>query len=393
MSKRANTTTHEYLIKASLPEATDTYTVISHGAIIDKVREVLASKGLEIQRELYRCNEGAQVAQGIYHLNYGDDPDLGMMFAWSNSYDKSMRFKCSIGGYVHASLATVIGGNMATFGRKHTGTADQEVFDQIEEQINNAEEYFKQLIMDKEIMKNILAPEQLRAEFMGRAYYMNELVTGEQLGIVKTEFRKPSFEYSGITDSLWEMYNAIIFALQKSHPRTWMDQQRMIHYLICKDFNVGNPVLHIEESKPENIIADNPNQLNIIDAIKEAEQSVDVKEAVAPCIGHAIEQNNAEEVQEKADIIEEIGREAIEKYPVTMAEVEQNHQPIEVYEKPIDGSKYIAGIDPAVDNAQVVITPTEVADEDGWPCMKCGTMQPSTAIFYDGQLCGNCYEH
>src|ERR1019366_4018691 len=99
MPKRATLTTQDYLINAALPVQTETYTVISHGDVIKKTKEVLAAKGFEIERELYRCNDGAQVAQGVYHLKYGDDPDMGMMFAWSNSYDKTMRFKCSIGGY------------------------------------------------------------------------------------------------------------------------------------------------------------------------------------------------------------------------------------------------------------------------------------------------------
>ena len=90
MSKRANLTTQEYLINAPLPQATATYTVIPHKDVIDLVKKGLAEKGFGIERELYRCNLDAQVAQGVYHLKYGNDPDMGLMFAWSNSYDKSM---------------------------------------------------------------------------------------------------------------------------------------------------------------------------------------------------------------------------------------------------------------------------------------------------------------
>ena len=107
MAKRPILTTQEYLINAALPEATDTYTVIPHGTIIDTTRTALKAKGLEIERELYRCNDGAQIASGIYHIKYGNDADMGMLFAWTNSYDKSTKFKCTMGGYVHESLSTV----------------------------------------------------------------------------------------------------------------------------------------------------------------------------------------------------------------------------------------------------------------------------------------------
>lgn len=392
MSKRSGTTTHDYLVNAPLPAATETYTVIPHGTIINKVRETLASKGFEIERELYRCNENAQVAQGIYHLKYGDDPDMGMMFAWSNSYDKTMRFKCSIGGYVHASLAAIIGGNMGTFGRKHTGTADEEVYATIENQINNAEEYFAQLIADKETMKQLIAPETLRAEFMGRAYFINELITGEQMAMVKSEFRKPSFEYSGVKESMWEMYNAIIYALQKSHPRTWMDQQRMIHYLICKDFGLAQPAKPEMIYHPANEI--HPNQLNLLDAITEAEQSAELKEGELPCVAHALEQEK-EEVEypfkDDSDIVLTVERpeeEPVEVVPgLSLDEIMRQY--------PVTKEEAI------VPEVETVIAPAETflaetpqpTEEDGWPCMKCGEMQGPEAIFYDGQLCGNCYEH
>ena len=59
MPKRATLTTQEYLITASLPEATETYTVIPHGAVIQKTKDLITKKGLIIEREFYRCNDGA----------------------------------------------------------------------------------------------------------------------------------------------------------------------------------------------------------------------------------------------------------------------------------------------------------------------------------------------
>lgn len=362
MSKRTNTATHEYIINAPLPEATDTYTVIPHGTIINKVRETLEAKGFVIERELYRCNHNAQIAQGVYHLKYGEDPDMGMMFTWSNSYNKTMRFKCSIGGYVHVSLASIIAGNMGKFGRKHTGTADEEVYSTIEDQINNAEEYFNELIKDKELMKNIEAHESSRADFMGRAYFIHEILTGEQMALVKAEFRKPSFEYSGIKNSVWEMYNAIVYSLQKSHPKTWMDQQRILHYLICKDFNIAQP---LAVKKDDDVL---PGQLNLLDAIAEAEnQTVEIK----------VEETVEYPFKDDSDIVVTMEKpEPVEVFPGLSLDEIMRQYPVtkeEAYEK-----------------ESVTV---EVVDDGGWPCMKCGTMQSANAVFYDGQLCNNCYEN
>ena len=230
--------TKDFLIAAPLPAQTETYTVISHGFVIDKALETLKNKGFEVRKEFYRCNQGASVAQGVYHLNFSQDKDLGMMFAWSNSYDKSMRFRCTIGGYEYQSNNMLISNNISTWGRKHTGTADQETALTIEGQIEAAEDYFKQLVHDKNAMKEIVLTEAKRAELMGKVFFVNELLTTEQLSLVKQQFKKPNFTYGVGTDTVWFMYNCILLALQRSHPSTWMEQQRLMHWFMTSEFDI-----------------------------------------------------------------------------------------------------------------------------------------------------------
>lgn len=339
MGRRPTMTTEEYLTSAPLPEETETYTVISHQTVIDATRKTLAGMGFEIEREFYRCNEGALIASGVYHLKYSDDPDIGMMFAWANSYDKSMKFQCSVGGYVHESLASIIGGNMGSWGRKHTGNADDEALDTIQSQLMNAEEYFKELLQEKEKMKTIFVGSHKRAEMVGRMYFNNELLSTEQMSVIKNEFAKPSFTVSGIDDSLWKMYHAIIVSLQKSHPKTWMTQQRIVHELIQKEFlvdTVQNSV--VTQNKPEV----DTKQLDLEDVIKEVEA----------------EQKTAE--------FEKIFDTPLE-YNVNAADV--------------------IGLAPT----DVEVTIDVNLEEEGWPCVQCGTMQGATSVWNDGQLCSSCF--
>lgn len=277
MAKRPIKTTQEYLVNAPLPEQTETYTVISHQTVIDGTKKTIEAMGFEIDREFYRCNEGAQVATGIYHLKYGDDSDIGMLFAWANSYDKSMRFQCSVGGYVHESLVSFIGGNMGSWGRKHTGEAKTEALDTIQNQLVNAEEYFKELILQKEKMKTIPVSHAKRAEFLGKVYFENDLLTTEQLSIVKQEFTKPSHFVSGIDNSLWQMYHAVLVALQKSHPKTWMEQQRLLHSLVSAEFLTVNKQDSVSTVNEPVVIS---NQLDLVEVIKEIEQ--EMVEDIAP---------------------------------------------------------------------------------------------------------------
>jgi hypothetical protein len=341
MSKRTVLTTHDYLINAALPAATETYTVIPHADVINHTKAMFAKKNFEVVRELYRCNQEARVAQGVYHLNYGNDPDVGLLFAWSNSYDKSMKFKCSIGAYVHESLASIIPGNMGTWGRKHTGTADNESFDTITSQIMDAEKYFAELLQDKERMKTMVVSDRIRAELMGRLYFIQDVFTTEQLSLIKQQFAKPSYNYSGMKDSLWSMYNAIIYSLQKAHPRTWMDQQRMVHWFLCKEFNLG-----MYQSPA--VIEDTQNSLETV-----IEDQVEVNQVLP-------KQYDLEEM------IAEVEQEQAMEAPEPMTEEPKEAVP--------DTTNDLPWID----------------SDDTWICLSCNQEQNSNSVFFDGQICGTC---
>lgn len=348
MSKRANLTTQEYLVAAELPLATATYTVIPHKDVIDLVKKALAEKGFGIERESYRCNQGAQVAQGVYHLKYGNDPDMGLLFAWSNSYDKSMRFRCTMGAFVHNSLSAIIGDNMGSYGRKHTGTADTEVYETIKDQMEKASSYFVNLQNIKEQMKNIQVTEEARAELVGKMYFINEILTSEQMSIIRQEFNKPSFDYSGVEDSVWQMYNAIVFALQKSHPKTWLDQQMVAHFVVCNHFGLDViPGLQFQNEVPAQETVADPRQLSILDQISESENQ-----------NHAVEP------------------------PEGVAEMIQDIQ-----------SEMNAAMSPEVmqiEKEEEVLVEEQPEDDGSWPCLGCGKNQSPTDVFHDGQLCSEC---
>jgi hypothetical protein len=386
MGKRASLTTQEYLVTAALPEATETYTVIPHGSVIDKTKTALQNKGFEIERELYRCNQGAQIAQGVYHLKYGDDPDMSMLFAWSNSYDKSMKFKCCIGGYVHSSLSTILGAaSMGSWNRKHTGDADNEAFDMIDAQIEEAEDFFKQLVADKEVMKMIPITEQVRGELMGRIYFVHELLTSEQLSTVRNQFNKPSFTCSGVENSVWAMYNAIILSLQQAHPKTWMDQQRMIHWFLCDHFKISAGVLGLVQENSVTIeepVVD-PNQLNIIDEIEKTEEDMKMN------TNFDNEGPEPSPVREGA-IVLHIAPEAVDS--------SQGGAPFVGMQEPIkteaELSQELYGVNN--DNAEATLstamrveTESEVED-NSWPCLECGEFQGPEDLFNEGQLCTKC---
>jgi len=288
MSKRTNYVTMEFLETAPLPDQTVSYTVIPHKRVNDKVEAELLSKGFDIEKTIFRANAGAQIASGTVLLKQGDN-EMRMMFTWANSYDKSMKFKCAIGGYLPQSESIMISGNMGSWGRKHTGSADTEMEKTIQDQLLMADTYYKSLVEDKEIMKEITIESDTRASALGILFFEHGVLTGEQMGIIKQEIRKPSFVYNGPTNSLWHMYCHIIFALQKSHPKKWLDQQRLVHFMLCDMFGVDTAKQSLEATKnaamPMEAMAvvsegtfegdilqpKDPAQLDLVDEITKAE--------------------------------------------------------------------------------------------------------------------------
>ena len=102
---RIKDTTRDYLKAVPLPVQTASYTVISHESVMDYAVAEIAAQGFSILSEHYRCTADGQIAQGVYKLSYNSDPELSLMFAWSNSYNKQIRFRCATGAFVNCSVA------------------------------------------------------------------------------------------------------------------------------------------------------------------------------------------------------------------------------------------------------------------------------------------------
>ena len=214
---------------APLPNHGKTYTVIPHKDVIDVTKTLLDKSGFIITKELYRANMDAKVAQGVYHLASNEDEEMGMMFAWTNSYDKSTRFQCAVGAFVNVCSNGMLCGDMANYARKHTGKADHDIHTQISSQIKSANKYYTKLINDKNEMRKLFLPKKSQAELVGRLFLDEEIIDASQVSIIKAEMKDPSYNYNADLNNAWTFYNHVTHAFKKSHPRTWMSDQVKFH--------------------------------------------------------------------------------------------------------------------------------------------------------------------
>jgi len=270
MPRKIKNVTKDYLVNVPLPNHADTYTVISYQSVIDYAYAELAAQGFGIVDEEYRCTLDGQIAQGIYKLQYNTDPEMCIMFTWTNSYNKQIKFKCAIGGYVNANGTVMLLGEIGTYVRKHSGTADADTIASMKSQIANADMYYTQLLQDKDKMKEINLSSKRQAELLGILFAEYEILNTEQASIVKQQMTKPSFFYNGGNDTMWAFYNHVTYSLQQSHPRSWMEDQRMLHWVITNEVEFTTPVQVIEEVvEVADPLYQVPNQTNILDQIDE----------------------------------------------------------------------------------------------------------------------------
>jgi hypothetical protein len=195
------------------------------------------------------------------------------MFAWANSYNKQMRFKCAVGTFINANGAVMISGDMGSYNRKHTGSADADTIASMQAQITNAMMYYDQLVDAKNEMKVINLTDRRQAELLGILFAEYEVLTTEQASFVRNQLTKPSFFYNGGKNTLWAFYNHVTLALQQSHPRTWMEDQRVLHFVLTEEIDFTTPVSEPVQDLTESMdpLYAYPGQTNILDQIAEIE--------------------------------------------------------------------------------------------------------------------------
>ena len=274
--KRATETTQVFLENQPLPSHGKSYTVVSHKEVIENTKKLLEDSGFTIRRELYRANMNAQVAQGVYHIypsrsiddNIVNENELGMMFAWTNSYDRSKSFQCAIGAYVMVCSNGMMCGDMMNFKRKHTGSAGHDIVMQLSNQIKNGEKHYTRILNDRDSLKNVTLTNREQSELLGRLFADDEIVTSSQVSIIKKEMKKPSFNYDCLDDNAWAFYNHVTHSLKVSPPRDWMQDSQNFHDFMMNEVVAKQSVSAKSDLDWENVVVNsNISEIDTTDLV------------------------------------------------------------------------------------------------------------------------------
>lgn len=237
--KRANYTgTDAFLRSVGLPEKTKTYTPITHGNIIDKVSAELSNAGLIVEDTEYIYTDNGEIAVAKIHIRSTKDPDMGMLFSWANSYNKKVKFSCGIGAFIYENKSSFFGTEGLSWIRMHTGNADEEAFNIIEQIIDNAEEHFDNIISEKNRMKTQEMSIESYGRVMGALYFEHELMTTTQASSIDREYKD---EKSLVTekDTLWGLYKVIMYGIEGAAIGKWQQSQQKLHHLIMAEHAIA----------------------------------------------------------------------------------------------------------------------------------------------------------
>jgi hypothetical protein len=115
---------------------------------------------------------------------------------------------------------------------------------------------------------------------LGILFAEYQILTTEQASIIRSQMDRPSHVFTD-SNSLWAFYNYVTIALQHSHPKTWMEDQRVLHYFMSSvnNFQQCSVPAQIVPTTPIVIEADiaiiDPNQTNLLDQIAAAEADLE----------------------------------------------------------------------------------------------------------------------
>ena len=326
---------------------------------MDYATQQLNAAGFSIVDEEYRCTADGQIAQGIYRLNYNNDPELSMMFAWTNSYNKQVKFKCLVGAYINKTNSVMICGDLGSWTRKHTGSADTETKETIDNYIQNANMYYDQLVADKATMETVMLNRRKQSQLLGVLFAEYEILTTEQASMVRDQMKKPLHVFAS-SDSLWAFYNYVTVALQKSHPKTWMEDQRILHYFITSLPNFQtNPRPQVAAPVASTVVEETTNEATVpfVDP-----RQIDLEDSIAEVLAEEADKTSLENDETEIVQDEEPEEEAAPVYceDRIREQIAEDEAAVAAVCDPNGDEDHIDGVDELPD---VKTEPTTVEDE------------------------------
>jgi len=227
--KRTDYTSLKHLVtEVPVPAQTRTYKPVSNAQLIDLTLESIDKAGFTLAQEAYTLSADGQIATGKFALSNIQDSEMQIQVAWQNSYNRMVSLKFAIGVRVFVCQNGCVSGDMGTFKKKHQGTVQEFTPTAISEYIKSAGDAFREMQIQREMMKQVEITKRQQGELLGRMVYESDIISTMQLNIIRKELIKPSYDY-GVENTLWDLYQHTTHSMKEVHPGSWMSDHMNAH--------------------------------------------------------------------------------------------------------------------------------------------------------------------
>lgn len=227
--KRTDYTSLKHLVTAvPVPAQTATYKPVSNAQLIDLTLAAIDGAGFILGKEAYTLAADGQVSTGKFTLTNIMDSEMQIQIGWQNSYNRQVSLKFAIGVNIMICSNGVVSGDMGTFKKAHKGSIQEFTPSAITEYIKSAGDAFREMQIQREMMKRVDLTRRQQGELLGRMVYESDIISTMQLNIIRKELVRPSYDY-GVENTLWDLYQHTTHSMKELHPATWMSDHMSAH--------------------------------------------------------------------------------------------------------------------------------------------------------------------
>ena len=244
MAERVQNQTEEWIKSVPVPQATNTYVPISNTELINTLQSNLEDIGLYPVKKRYTTSNHGMEVFGDWQLSREGDPlllkekydagDMHFGVSFVNSYDKKLKLEIIPGVRICiCSNQAMSKSGVATFDKKHIGNVGvefpifiQNSLEQLDVLYTNFQEAFNKL-------RGVSINKKVMAELAGRMYVQEDIITSEQMSLLKKEINKSTFsQFDG--DNGFNFYQHCTYAARNSHPSEMIDRYVNIHEFVTE---------------------------------------------------------------------------------------------------------------------------------------------------------------
>jgi hypothetical protein len=245
MAERVTDQTEMFVRSIRIPSQTETYSPVSHGDVIDELELSLKEKGLvPFKKKFITAKDGQELFGSWMLKGINDDVetvqkgDQVLAINFVNSYNKHLKLSIVPG------IAVIVCGNgamsktaVSTFSRKHTGDINIEFPIFIQNSLENLDTLYQNMILNFAKLKEVQLDKKLMSELAGRLFIEHDIISSEQMSMLKREIEKPTFEQF-IPQNAYSLYNHTTYSLRNSHPAEIIEKYTNVHEFFEQEFLV-----------------------------------------------------------------------------------------------------------------------------------------------------------